>query len=857
MSFLHHYYTSAKTGINGGQGFQIYSMSPGIHDQELEEIERLGMYNPPNQLPQSADENSFPKSFYFSELRSGRYVMGLSQYAGKDYSGRYGNYFCHTVVFDREVLTGYPIDYFESQDFKNKLTQAEEESTERPENLQATKHFLKGSMVNKTSVVQFINQKNRPEMLKKLISAVLLYPETRQRAVIVDHDENMPFWIAAVQYVFPLSFSVGLTFATYTNDPVRSNAMICGVYHEEMPPSYWNQQFYVFDCIRESFSPVEGSSYAETVVPLLLSDSDKLASFLAFIEKTGLKSAGPALNELISLYQLTVNGPSSINAVELKQAISVAASLEDINGLIYITDLLFESWGRDPDELSGFVLDVPADSMESIADWWFKIAHSTKKEKHMEFAASFFFQSWAQLLIDDRDNENHRLITAYYERIMLMNKDHKVFSRMGIDPARLNEIYSYCKTETNAQRLHVFLSDFIKHAQRLKLDWEGLEQQRSYLLQMTNLAIEHKLNLPAIIETISEREEAFIQTVSRLLKHYRDTGKTENEQYLLDALLNSIETGKSDVQPLLHMIRKNSFLKETIFQLLSERIRTSRTPIQKLLVLHKKIMSQSPELDQLTNDLLKEAEKQMAVLASAHELLKEAETLWTNETLLSYLSPADRIRQMEKLEKMLPFSEDAKQYKQLIIQLDMQKEKIIKSGKPSISKALRLLLEMDHGKEPSGEALYTLQNQLVSVSSSQYESLLSWKFPAFMESAHKKEQQLVGIFTSLLCYEHEDLFFNTLNSHFSRSGKNEKVKALAAFCCSVVHHNTKLGEKQIQFFEGNKAILRKVREEAVKLPRGKETDAYLLSLQTRMGDDQEASIFGKMKSLLKIGKHEG
>jgi hypothetical protein len=51
MKLLQTYYTSCRVGQSGASGFQFYSFSEGLTNEELFEIEKIGNYIAPLNLP--------------------------------------------------------------------------------------------------------------------------------------------------------------------------------------------------------------------------------------------------------------------------------------------------------------------------------------------------------------------------------------------------------------------------------------------------------------------------------------------------------------------------------------------------------------------------------------------------------------------------------------------------------------------------------------------------------------------------------------------------------------------------------------------------------------------------------------
>lgn len=81
------FYTSCKKGISSGMGFQTYSMSEGITQEERKEIEAHCIYIPPENLPTQPTKEEikklFPVALSSFRLKHGKYCICQSKYVGK------------------------------------------------------------------------------------------------------------------------------------------------------------------------------------------------------------------------------------------------------------------------------------------------------------------------------------------------------------------------------------------------------------------------------------------------------------------------------------------------------------------------------------------------------------------------------------------------------------------------------------------------------------------------------------------------------------------------------------------------------------------------------------------------------
>lgn len=129
MEALQYIYTSWKNGDSTEKGYMIYSRSEGISEMECTAIKDAMQYLAPKELtltptPQEIAD-IFPYAFSYFILPTGRGCVAQSTYLGKDYSGRYGNYIIHALVFDINDLPCRPAEFFAEPYIKTAMTQEE------------------------------------------------------------------------------------------------------------------------------------------------------------------------------------------------------------------------------------------------------------------------------------------------------------------------------------------------------------------------------------------------------------------------------------------------------------------------------------------------------------------------------------------------------------------------------------------------------------------------------------------------------------------------------------------------------------------------------------------------------------
>lgn len=248
MPYRQVYYTSCTTGLRGGKGFQVNAATAGIEPTVLQQVERLGVYVPPPTAPTrpTAEElERFPVSLLFARFPDGSAVIAQAKYMGADYSGRFGNFFTHSLVAARpetELETVLPVELWRSPMWC---------TTESPSTtLPALDSTTPGGVITPARVEQFLGDGGRFEHLGTMITAVEQALVTRRKLIIVEESEAVALWIAAASYALPRHIALQLTFNTYAKNPYSTDALIVGTTADsdfKFAPHEIEHQYFVFD----------------------------------------------------------------------------------------------------------------------------------------------------------------------------------------------------------------------------------------------------------------------------------------------------------------------------------------------------------------------------------------------------------------------------------------------------------------------------------------------------------------------------------------------------------------------------------------------------------------------------------
>ncbi|NLE05624.1 MAG: hypothetical protein GX638_12600 [Crenarchaeota archaeon] len=271
MTIIQHYYTSVE-----GKGFQTSEIDGNLDYDLIKEIERRGNYSAPRNLPTNPSDNEldlFPISYSFYK-KEGKYIITHSKYIGKEFTGRFGNYFAHSLIFDTtsDIFNLSPIQLWDA-DFwvyrdGNEIQQI---LTFYPE-------------LNINSIKQFYSQ--RKEQISQFLVALNQFLQTKKRIIIVDSTENVAKMIYLASLFVPNSiFMEKISFTTYTVNPNFTNYSICGTTKD----SEFNfssddyKEYNIFNFFEEKF-PTQLNN--KDFLPLFrLLDGNNVKNFEKYFEK--------------------------------------------------------------------------------------------------------------------------------------------------------------------------------------------------------------------------------------------------------------------------------------------------------------------------------------------------------------------------------------------------------------------------------------------------------------------------------------------------------------------------------------------------------------------------------------------
>ncbi|MGH4122405.1 MAG: hypothetical protein ACREV6_05695 [Clostridium sp.] len=542
------YYTSCRKGLSTGMGFQTYSVSEGITEAEKKEIESYCVYVPPSNLPSQPTKDEidklFPIAFSYFILENGKQAVCQAKYIGKDYSGRFGNYFCHVLLFEKGEMPFHPIQIYGSDVFKNHLTEREE-NAEQIESLQVLQQLPLVDFITLESVSEFLKGASvtkRSKSFKNMMDAVIEYHKEHKKIIFCDTNENNAYWIAAAQMCLPLKLSKLLTFTTYSNDCENTNYIICGSSVEGTKINFKDcnniYKYNVFDFINGYSSDLNHDFKFSKLAQVGLSISkDSLLPFIDFIDKFDYEVLDDEIDDCLYLYNMAKKG------IEKMDTDSIIKGIDFVNnyGSIDTCKQIFIQIEPMLKKISG---EVDIHSAEVISKFLFNIAIRTKNEIYIKNAFEFFFDA-LYFMVVDRENIQLEEIIELHDKIRAINSNKiDEFITYSFDSYRIDELYIYmegAKARHAQFYLYTLFGNFIFYSYRTCsiISWKSIITNTA-LVKFIDRCIDilsfNKDEMKYITKSIYKNEEYFSNFIIMCYKNAAVNEAAEKEKIVLQLL---------------------------------------------------------------------------------------------------------------------------------------------------------------------------------------------------------------------------------------------------------------------------------------------------------------------------------
>lgn len=447
MGIAQLFYTSCKNGMSNGMGFQTFSMSKSITEEEKSEIESYCTYIPPDGLPTQPSEEEihrlFPVALSSFRLKTGKYCICCSTYTGKDYSGRYGNYFSHVLISENE-WPFYPIELYGSSVFRSFLSKDEEESEEM-EYLPELEKIPLGNVIDFDSISLFLKDslQKRRKNLVDLMQSALAYSKEKKRIVFSDVKNANPFWIGAVQMSLPIRAAQNFSFTTYCYNPEDVNYMLCGIDANGSRANFNDRQklykYNVYNFAGEYNSDVVyKSSFIKRVEIGYTVSKEVFLPLLAFIGEFEYCTFDEDIDDCVTLFNIIKNGVKNLQCEDVRKAVDFAARYKSIRAFKIIFN-----------EISPLLEKISTETNSEIAEiitvFLFKIGKQLENEEYIRYSYEFFFNCIRNLAANSKENDFDCLMKLYGNVRSNKILTEKEFTEFSLGSVRIKQIQNDMK----------------------------------------------------------------------------------------------------------------------------------------------------------------------------------------------------------------------------------------------------------------------------------------------------------------------------------------------------------------------------------------------------------------------------
>ncbi|TXC90920.1 hypothetical protein FS935_08410 [Metabacillus litoralis] len=846
MTYFQHYYTSAKSGFGGVSGFQTYSASEGLVEQDIEEIEKYSKYNRPDNMPAQPENESmanYPKAFTFLKLPSGRFGLAFTQYTGKDYSGRFGNSFSHTIVSDEDYFPFYPFQLYQSSIYRNRLTEEEENISSRPEPLPTLEKVTIASDLSFDNIHAFLKEENRIVVLKKMINIILNYEEHGKRILIVDEKEHVPMWLAAIQMAFPVRLAHHLTFTSYTYDPLQSNAFINATLQEGTSyrnnESMLNHQFHVFDVHFNRYSQVEKMYlYTEFVTSQMLENWNGLQPFFTFLEKTNYQKVNEEIDGAVSLFKF-MNG-MSINKEELRSAISFADTYCNQSLQQQIVETLRDNFYFDIEKWQNLIDGLDLGLAKSMSRFLFNTVYIARNQENSRFAFKFFFDSFNKLML----KADHAMLSetiAYFHHIKAMNHQNGEFQKWALG-SNLNDVFLPLSKESHEEKIKFYVSNVFQHLAELNAGVEHIQKEHSQFV------------LPLLDKMFtSQSRDHYVQM---LLKEY----PSYTERFLV--YLSKKYSNEVD-SILLDAIEKNSYKPGAIFttkegllilkRVAEKALEESRSPATTLLNWYSSILKPASIPTKTIAELVCTVIEKIEIIGERDRLFEQAEKLLNSE-LIDYPSKQYLGRFIISIERSIPLDDRYKQHIHLLTSMKKVKDNVTITNNANIFN----LIEFAEGLKVKQNEIQIklITRDLKHLSSSKYQEYMVWILPLLA----KRNEISASIIQSLAPLNLVEDLWMAIERLLEDKKVDKKqapilIESFFTYYLHIIKHTIDDGnepiyhESIIVYLKDNKSVVKHLNEQFLKKKKyQKEWDL----LKDKIVEDR--NLLSKVKNILSFKK---
>ena len=278
IKVLQHMYTSSH---RSGGGFHTIAYSNGLTPDEIYTLENLAIYPIDIGLRCGRDEQP-PEIYRYIKLNEKHFACSKSVFIPKDFAGRPGNYFSHSLVINvNEINNPFVIftlpDIFESH-YDKETSVLPPKEIELKENEEINYQYPSSEILNQIPLI--------------LEAVVRTFKDSSSVFIVIEQEADIFLILSTVFFTLPPWLRKEMTFTTFTLNPVRESVnyrimFSLSKYNPRIPSD--NPNIITFDFANKNIPKIEITSTWVKVISSYLKNNEmeKIAELVNFHKQYG------------------------------------------------------------------------------------------------------------------------------------------------------------------------------------------------------------------------------------------------------------------------------------------------------------------------------------------------------------------------------------------------------------------------------------------------------------------------------------------------------------------------------------------------------------------------------------------
>lgn len=477
------------------KSFKIISKNDGIDDGDIWEIEERFKYID-EEVKQGLIETKQITNYSFFKLKSENRCLVKITFSENDLS----EYSGHAIILEEGNFGCYPIELIGSKIF------IENPEDIKNEILPELAHIEMGNKINLQNVTEFIKQSNASG-LQDMIAAVLYFKKSNRPVTIIDNEDRICKWIAAIQMAFTVEQAHRIYFTTSRIFKENTGYTIYG---ENVEKSFDINSQIIFDYKRGYKSKIEGNlKFPRTAELGYLISPDVLTSFHRFLSAFNYREVDEEIEECFNLIQIIKGDISGITIDEIAGALAFVNDFADEKLALNI----FQKIEPLMDKMD-FSKDL--NNVKTASLFIFRALKSTSNIVLINRGFYLFYNMMDSFILNNREVDENSFFSLYEEIKNMALERIKTFLKYSLDENRISYLLTITQDKDNIKFFKIYVKMFLNNVMELGYSWNQamLSENIEVLFDMAiNKLIEIDYGIDEILEMAKKNEEYFIRLV--------------------------------------------------------------------------------------------------------------------------------------------------------------------------------------------------------------------------------------------------------------------------------------------------------------------------------------------------------